>query len=318
MFSVASLVALFYQIDTRSLQLNIHKIDFYVIAQLVALMCAIFFIQAVRWWLIGTKLGLEWTLRTSIELTFIGAFFNQILPSSSGGDVVRAWKLTRMGASIRHAGSSVVLDRVSGLFALGLMFCLGFTVSHKVLDSYIGPDGMIVLYSALLALIVLTGLLAWVYGRSPFFRHMRLTSAIIKLGNDTKLIVRSPLVFFLTTVISLIAQFAVGYIVWRLAWSFGAKLDFFQFSILWPVVFLLSMVPISIAGWGIREGAMVVAFNILGSPSSIALATSIAFGIIMILVSIPGGAIWAVPSFNRKSGHTPLPSDQNFSEDERR
>jgi uncharacterized protein (TIRG00374 family) len=318
LFSVASLIVLFYQIDTRSLQLNIHKVDLYAIAQLVALMCTLFFIQAVRWWLIGTRLGLKWSLFTSIELTFIGAFFNQILPSSSGGDVVRAWKLTRMGVSIRHAGSSVVLDRASGFLALGLMFCLGFSVSHKVLDSYVGSDGMMmVLYFALLALIALTGLLAWVYERSPSFRHMRLTSAILMLGNDAKLIIRSPLVFFLTTAISLIVQFAGGFIAWRLAWSFGAKLDFFQFSLLWPVVMLLSMIPISIAGWGVREGAMVIIFNILGSPSSIALATSITFGIIIILASIPGGATWVSPSFSRKFRHKPLPSDRNFPEGER-
>ena len=93
------------------------------------------------------------------------------------------------------------------------------------------------------------------------------------------------------------AQITVGYVVWRLALGFGAKLNFVEFSLLWPFVLIFSMIPISIAGWGVREGTMVVAFGILGNSPDIALATSIAFGIVMILVSLPGGVIWAASGF---------------------
>jgi hypothetical protein len=57
---------------------------------------------------------------------------------------------------------------------------------------------------------------------------------------------------------------------------------------------LISMVPISIAGWGVREGAMVSAFGLVGLRAADALAMSIVFGLIVSLVGVPGGVIWAL------------------------
>ncbi len=264
------------------------------------LLCALFFMQAVRWWLIGTKLGLKWSLLTAAELTFVSTFFNQILPSSSGGDAVRAWKLTRAGIPIRHAVSSVVLDRVSALIAIGLIFCLGLSVLYRILGNYVGSVEARIHYAALPVALTLAAAAAWAYAQFPSIRQSRLVRSIGKLGRDAKVVFSSPAVLLSTTVLSLVVQITVGYIVWRLASDFGAKLDFIEFSLLWPVVLILSFLPISIAGWGIREGAMVFAFHILGNPSSIALATSIAFGILMILASVPGGVIWFVTSFRKQ------------------
>ena len=51
---------------------------------------------------------------------------------------------------------------------------------------------------------------------------------------------------------------------------------------------LLSMLPISLAGWGVREAAMVTGMGLLGVPAGLALTTSVAFGISMIIASLPG------------------------------
>jgi len=298
--SIACLALLVYQIGAESLQVTLRQADPFTIARLLILLCALFFVQAVRWWLIGTKLGLKWSLLTAIELAFVGAFFNQLLPSSSGGDAVRAWKLTRAGVPIRHAVSSVVLDRVSALIAIGLIFCLGLSVLYRILGKYVGSVDAKILYTALPVALMLAGVAAWAYARFPSIRQSRLVRSIGKLGSDAKVVFLSPALLLSTTVLSLVIQITVGYIVWRLASDFGARLDFIEFSLLWPVVLILSFLPISIAGWGIREGAMVFTFNILGNPSSIALATSIAYGILMILASVPGGVIWFVSSFRNQ------------------
>ena len=298
--STACLALLFYQIGAESLQVTLRQADPFAIARLLILLCALYFVQAVRWWLIGTKLGFKWSLLTAIELAFVGAFFNQLLPSSSGGDAVRAWKLTRAGIPIRYAVSSVVLDRMSALIAIGLIFCLGLSVLYRILGKYVGSVDARILYAVLPVALTLVGVAAWAYARFPSIRQNRLARSIGKLGSDAKAIFLSPALLLSTTMLSLVIQITVGYIVWRLALDFGAKLDFIEFSLLWPVVLILSFLPISIAGWGVREGAMVITFNILGNSSSIALGTSIAFGILMILASVPGGVIWFVSSFRKQ------------------
>ena len=61
------------------------------------------------------------------------------------------------------------------------------------------------------------------------------------------------------------------------------------------------MLPISIAGWGIREGAMIIGLGFIGVGSENAFALSLLYGFLMLAISMPGGAIWIVSS---KSGDT--------------
>jgi hypothetical protein len=59
-----------------------------------------------------------------------------------------------------------------------------------------------------------------------------------------------------------------------------------------PPVTLLQLVPISLAGWGVREAALVVALGWFGVPAEAALAISVLVGLCLILVGLPGGLIW--------------------------
>jgi hypothetical protein len=59
-----------------------------------------------------------------------------------------------------------------------------------------------------------------------------------------------------------------------------------------PPIILISMIPISIAGWGVRENAMVAAFAYTGLPQSDGLVVSLLFGAAFFLVGAIGGAVW--------------------------
>jgi hypothetical protein len=59
-----------------------------------------------------------------------------------------------------------------------------------------------------------------------------------------------------------------------------------------PPVILVTVVPISIAGWGVREGAMVVAFGFIGVPANAAFAVSVLFGLTLAAASLPGSLLW--------------------------
>jgi uncharacterized membrane protein YbhN (UPF0104 family) len=59
-----------------------------------------------------------------------------------------------------------------------------------------------------------------------------------------------------------------------------------------PPVTFIQLLPVSLAGWGVREAALVVALGSFGIPAEAALATSILMGLCLILTSLPGGLIW--------------------------
>jgi hypothetical protein len=83
-------------------------------------------------------------------------------------------------------------------------------------------------------------------------------------------------------------------IFFAIAKGLGVPLGFLQCLMLLPPVFFMSMLPISISGWGIREGATILALGLIDIPAPQALAVSVIFGLGLILVSLPGGAIWLV------------------------
>ena len=72
----------------------------------------------------------------------------------------------------------------------------------------------------------------------------------------------------------------------RLDLDFGASL------VIVPAVMLVAMAPISFAGWGVREGAMIVGLGLAGIAAADALAVSVAFGLLQVVLGVPGGALW--------------------------
>jgi uncharacterized membrane protein YbhN (UPF0104 family) len=87
---------------------------------------------------------------------------------------------------------------------------------------------------------------------------------------------------------------------WCLAKAVAAPLEWSQALLLVLPVLLISTVPLSIAGWGTRETAMILAFGYAGLAESDGLIVSVLLGIAMFAVGLPGGAIWILDSGKRR------------------
>ena len=91
---------------------------------------------------------------------------------------------------------------------------------------------------------------------------------------------------------SLIIQLTIvlsGFLILK---SMNIDIAFFLFSILFVSVILISTIPISIAGWGVRENLMVLMMSGLGLSNEISLSLSVIFGLVMLLVGLPGGILF--------------------------
>jgi hypothetical protein len=91
---------------------------------------------------------------------------------------------------------------------------------------------------------------------------------------------------------SIVIQIMVAAMVYGLGVSLGMPIRLLDCIALMPIIILITMVPISIAGWGVREGAMVAAFGYVGLSPVSALSLSLLFGFINLAISLPGGIIW--------------------------
>ena len=81
-------------------------------------------------------------------------------------------------------------------------------------------------------------------------------------------------------------------IAWCAARSISASRDFEHIFMLIPPIMLITMMPISIAGWGVREATMMVAFGYAGLAQTDGTVVSILFGAVSFLIGCVGGLVW--------------------------
>jgi glycosyltransferase 2 family protein len=237
---------------------------------------------------------------TMIVLTAIGVFFGQILPSVAG-EGVRAWLLVRLGCDWRNALTSVVIDRGIGLSLLVAMgfFILLLPSSLTALGGY--RDLVAVVYGVLilaggLGLIfvptIILPLARWRYFR--WFATLATDVHRVLLGPHGPMIVSIGILIHLLTIV----------VLWSLGRAQGLAFPFSDAAVLLIVMVGVTLVPISIGGWGLRELAVVSLLGNHGVPPEKALLFSVCFGLTLAIGSLPGAVAWLVYSF-RPALHSP-------------
>ena len=244
---------------------------------------------ALRWHIVlaaGTTSPGPWTL---LKIVLVGLFFNQVLPSGVGGDAVRAWRCHRLGIGVAAAIRSLVLDRVSGYVVMVVLFAAGLPVLLHILPDLRQRYGVVLLLGAALCGLLALFLIDYLPGGLLRFR---LVAELAGLSREGRRLFGRPARagaltgFSVATVgLTIVASMLV-------AESLGVDLSFFRWVVIIPPVTLIQLVPVSLAGWGVRELGFVVVLAGFGIPAEAALAASLLFGMCMIVVGLPGGLLW--------------------------
>lgn len=294
---------LLYGADVPSLLVRFRSIDLWSLMAAILVMFSRTFAHAARWATIIRANDGHIAFAQSFKLILMGYFFNQALPSAVGGDVIRVWQARQAGLSLGTALNTVVLDR---LLALAALLIMSTAALPWLMDLIIDPA-----LRWALALVLITGTLGFavllVLNRLPeYVFRWRLARAAVKLSNATRKTLLHIGPCLITLVLSVAIHFGMALVVFILAGALGVKISLIHCIFLVPLVMLVSLIPISMAGWGVREGAMVVAFGLIQVPQSDAIAVSVLFGATLLLTSLPGGLLWW------RSGH---PTVANLSTD---
>lgn len=253
---------------------------------------------SLRWKWVVSKLGGSLQFRDAVRLTFEGCFFNQLLPSSIGGDAVRILRARNLLGSVRLSGASVLLDRFLGLLALTLLvlaiapFFFGL-VSNDVIRLLLGAALAGGLFGTL-SFFALSLFGAWISSWPVLADAVGLSQKCIEIVKRREF----PIIFF----VSMLAHCTNGFVFWILAIGMGVGLSLWSSLVLVPPAMLVTLVPVSIAGWGLRENAIVVLLAYVAVPSEQALALSVLYGLLSVVVSLPGGVLWLR---NTKARHRP-------------
>jgi glycosyltransferase 2 family protein len=256
----------------------------------------------LRWHAILARLGANPSLRDSVRLYYISAFFNAYLWGAVGGDMLRAWLTYRRQLSAKIAVNSVVLDRIAAIAGLALLVLatapVFFARVGNTLPMYI-PLGLAC--AGLAGIIVAANLrrmpAAWL--RSRLARYLQ------SLGGSIQQIFLTPKAALPVLGFAITAQIALGVATFSMAASLGIKVSMLDCIVLMQPVALVANLPISVGGWGVRETAVVLLFGLIGVPSSAALVLSLQLGLLALLVVLPGGILWLLLQIKERAPSPP-------------
>lgn len=256
------------------------------------------FFGIARWQLFLRMLHLRVPFGEVSQLFFIGAFFNQFLPGTTGGDVVRVVFLMRDYPEHRTAGFlSVAVDRLLAVIVLVGMG-LGFAWSRSTwfAASFAVGNTMkifaIVLFATgvgLAASFVLTS--RHLVGRLP--ARFPLRAQIVKLSTLWQLCIenrREAILGAAYTVPMLVSYFSAFYFV---ALAFTAKVSFIDMTSIMPLVTAVSSLPISLNGMGVREALFEqLLHELCGVARGTGLLISITGMFVYLVWGLPGGVFY--------------------------
>jgi uncharacterized protein (TIRG00374 family) len=268
----------------------------YLVAALALYLVAIG-INAVKWRVLLAAQGVPVPLRPAVEFQFIGFFFNNFLPMV-GGDVMRGYGLARYTDRTADAAVSVIVDRIIGLMAymstavVAAFITIGLTGRADLEEVELIAVLAFVALALGFALLLsrrLRGLISRVFAWGPLTRLSPLWEGISDAFNAYRFRYRTLVVAF---GVGLLGIMCTAFVNWCLSRAMGGLMPLSAIFLFNPLIALLGMIPIFIAGLGLNQTAYPFFFGLVGVPQGHALAVSLLMQVVIILGSLPGGLFW--------------------------
>lgn len=248
-------------------------------------------LAAERWRLTAGALGLPLERRHALREYYLAQLVNSTVPGGVVGDAGRAVR-SREQAGLTVAAQAVVVERFAGQVALLATMALAVAITTLVPGGLEWPGWMLGLAAALtLGSLALVGVLLaarWLPGRvGPRVAELSRTAAIALVGRRS---LPPQLALSAGTTACILLAF------WFCTLAVGMSLPFGAIVTLVPLILLTMLVPITISGWGLREGAAAALLPLAGATASASLAASVVFGLLGLVAVLPGLlGVWARP-----------------------
>ena len=264
--AIALIVVLICQQGWGDILSALKKISFTDILLAVILIVASRFFVIGRWFILLRSGGVKISFSDTTALTFTGLFSANFLPTTIGGDVVRLAGAMQMGYDRAVCLASIAADRLVGM--LGMVFTL--------------PYGLYLAFTTL--------------GHGAAIQSIALSAFFTRLNNFIKrtlqtfsLWLKKPLALLASLVCTwghMLCTFSALYI---LIGGLGSHVSFWMIAGLWSVSYFVTLIPISINGYGVQELSLTFLFsNIAGLTPAVSLTVAVLMRVLYMAASLPG------------------------------
>jgi uncharacterized protein (TIRG00374 family) len=242
-------------------------------------------LSALRWKILLAAAGVRLSLARAAHLYFVGYFFNALLPTSVGGDVLRAWAL-KGTAPLAVAAGSILVERILGF---GCLLLLGLA------GSFAAPGAAPARHAlSIAAAIYIVGLILVLRGRIPSPKN-RLLSRIFAVLDRVRREIQSYGLHAKPIAAAFILSFAWQAILIAvnlvLSRGMGGTIPLSSLLVLVPVVQALTMIPISLGGLGVREMGYEFFFRSSGFDPAEGVALGLAWLSVSMIFALLGGSL---------------------------
>ena len=261
----------------------------------IGLYIVIVFIVCLRWQKLLKGQGVHLPFFKTLELNFIGLFFNTFMPSMTGGDVVKAYYVSKHTDQRLEAATTVLIDRVVGMLAL---LAIGAAASlYAISDPQIRKLAISIVVFFLIIIILCI----------VFFnkRLMKKFSFNVKGERWQKIVVSLKRVYsafyiyrskkaLLVEVflMSIVVQFMFVLMNYQIALGLGLNVSMKYFFLFIPIISVISAIPITFAGWGIGESMYKYFFGLVTEACGLAVTMSIIVRLITLILNLFGGIFY--------------------------
>jgi len=281
---------IFGRIELSSLKNSLAHVNFIFVVAAVSLWIPLMISAAQRWRLVALALGNELSFRAAFIYTWIGSFISLGLPTLLALDAFRILQLQRHRIGLSSATRLVIVDRTCSFAALLMVITMGIPKIVGLAGGHIFKELII---SAVVCGVLLLVVLATMHLAKTSLSSFRGMRHIWQLSADVYQVLlsnigRSAKILLLAACNHLCR---VGIVI-CLAYSLRLDLSLPDAFALVPASFLITLVPISIGGWGVREAVFIGMLGLVGIAAAGAFALSILHGLVGTAIGLLGGAVW--------------------------
>ena len=293
--SVSILGWVFHKFDPQDLAQASQSLFTIEFAVAIALMGLQPIFASLRWHVVLAKLnGAAPAVRRLISYYFVGLFVGQVLPSTLGGDVVRGHYTYTDRVPIKTVILSIFMERLLSFLVLlsmaGAALILFTTANHQEeAPIYYLTLALLLTGAAFAPFMLPDRLVAWCDARLRY----KVIATVIHNG---KSLLASADTWAQIIALSILSQSAVLASAYMIAESLDLSLSVLAVVTTMPLVMLTAMLPISFAGWGVREGALVLLLAQHEVGDLYAASMGIMIGLATLTVSLAGVVPWLTMS----------------------
>jgi uncharacterized protein (TIRG00374 family) len=251
-------------------------------------------LSAYRWKMLLLSRNIDYPFWKLTHYYMVGSFYNLVFPSVLGGDVIRMLMLSKEIGSKSKSLSSIFVERFFGFFSLSVIALISLASGSYLIENRNVTVSIVLIFLFFIAAFFLVFHKPSVGRFLALLDKVRLAKVKTRFENfydafysykDSK---RSLVYCFF---ISMLHQIVGIVVVYMLGLSIGMRLDIIYYFIFIPLIWIIIMIPVSISGFGIREGAFVYFFSLVGVSNESGLLLSVLFFSHSVIAGLVGGVL---------------------------